>query len=167
MLAKNPGLIILWIYISLKHCRRQGHYHRRLIILWIYISLKPHFRDRFFDPVWLSFEFTYLSNRQPSDKDCTAVWLSFEFTYLSNVSVSMSMPYSVWLSFEFTYLSNKACSATDACAVWLSFEFTYLSNSADGVLKQYEFDYPLNLHISQTSNLINGLSFRVDKFKRC
>ena len=29
------------------------------------------------------------------------------------------------------------------------------------------FDYPLNLHISQTSNLINGLSFRVDKFKRC
>ena len=30
-----------------------------------------------------------------------------------------------------------------------------------------QFDYPLNLHISQTSNLINGLSFRVDKFKRC
>ena len=31
----------------------------------------------------------------------------------------------------------------------------------------FQFDYPLNLHISQTSNLINGLSFRVDKFKRC
>lgn len=33
--------------------------------------------------------------------------------------------------------------------------------------QEVKFDYPLNLHISQTSNLINGLSFRVDKFKRC
>ena len=34
-------------------------------------------------------------------------------------------------------------------------------------MAKFKFDYPLNLHISQTSNLINGLSFRVDKFKRC
>ena len=38
---------------------------------------------------------------------------------------------------------------------------------ACNVKSQVQFDYPLNLHISQTSNLINGLSFRVDKFKRC
>ena len=38
--------------------------------------------------------------------------------------------------------------------VWLSFEFTYLSNGRNYTGDYYQFDYPLNLHISQTRALI-------------
>ena len=57
---------------------------------------------------------------------------------------------NVWLSFEFTYLSNSVIIFFSAAFVWLSFEFTYLSNRSAAAQTQLKFDYPLNLHISQT-----------------
>ena len=38
-------------------------------------------------------------------------------------------------------------------SVWLSFEFTYLSNEHYQNLHSRKFDYPLNLHISQTKRM--------------
>ena len=57
---------------------------------------------------------------------------------------------NVWLSFEFTYLSNIAAGKAITIGVWLSFEFTYLSNNKLINRDRQAFDYPLNLHISQT-----------------
>ena len=57
---------------------------------------------------------------------------------------------NVWLSFEFTYLSNSVIIFFSAAFVWLSFEFTYLSNNKLINRDRQAFDYPLNLHISQT-----------------
>ena len=78
------SLIILWIYISLKHRRRLVRGQIGLIILWIYISLKHLLKVIFVVKVWLSFEFTYLSNFVGPTDHGQDVWLSFEFTYLSN-----------------------------------------------------------------------------------
>ena len=108
--------------------------------------------------VWLSFEFTYLSNLQGAAEAICLVWLSFEFTYLSNGCPHARGKLPVWLSFEFTYLSNgRLCRAKDI-HVWLSFEFTYLSNWS--LLNMYSatFDYPLNLHISQTVTRVRTVS---------
>ena len=104
-----------------------------LIILWIYISLKL---DRL-----LGGEIK--------------VWLSFEFTYLSNTSSAMTIWYSVWLSFEFTYLSNTQKSFPKG----LMFDYPlnlHISQTSLGRNRPVRpFDYPLNLHISQT------MSFRI------
>ena len=56
------SLIILWIYISLKHGGWRSTDREGLIILWIYISLKHSPTQQGPLCVWLSFEFTYLSN---------------------------------------------------------------------------------------------------------
>ena len=99
-----------------------------LIILWIYISIKL---DRLLGgeiKVWLSFEFTYLSNTSSAMTIWYSVWLSFEFTYLSNLILIFVPGWMVWLSFEFTYLSNGRAKPWMTPTVWLSFEFTYLSN---------------------------------------
>ena len=82
--CSGASLIILWIYISLKHPFRDIRLAFRLIILWIYISLKPQEMECDFSVVWLSFEFTYLSNDWYGVIRKARVWLSFEFTYLSN-----------------------------------------------------------------------------------
>ena len=121
--------------------------------------------------VWLSFEFTYLSNSDARTESATAVWLSFEFTYLSN---GRAKP---WMTPTFDYPLNLHISQTiqqqhpeydsliilwiyislkrqklhrRLLSVWLSFEFTYLSNEHYQNLHSRKFDYPLNLHISQT-----------------
>ena len=78
------------------------------------------------------------------------VWLSFEFTYLSNAIAIGKKRHTVWLSFEFTYLSNFIFQGFEHRWVWLSFEFTYLSNKCSKIGRRWRFDYPLNLHISQT-----------------
>ena len=101
------SLIILWIYISLKQRNHPQLSVRSLIILWIYISLKHPEQVMIGTQVWLSFEFTYLSNSWSLNVSRSTVWLSFEFTYLSNRSASVTSPQIVWLSFEFTYLSNE------------------------------------------------------------
>ena len=80
------------------------------------------------------------------------VWLSFEFTYLSNSVIIFFSAAFVWLSFEFTYLSNIAAGKAITIGVWLSFEFTYLSNPISAIDSLTRFDYPLNLHISQTAS---------------
>ena len=79
------SLIILWIYISLKHGGWRSTDREGLIILWIYISLKHSPTQQGPLCVWLSFEFTYLSNKGISSIEVKFVWLSFEFTYLSNL----------------------------------------------------------------------------------
>ena len=87
---KQRSLIILWIYISLKLANQRLRQIVRLIILWIYISLKrSQWRQRW-RLVWLSFEFTYLSNIVRGEAWTAGVWLSFEFTYLSNDSIRQS-----------------------------------------------------------------------------
>ena len=127
---KQRSLIILWIYISLKLANQRLRQIVRLIILWIYISLKrSQWRQRW-RLVWLSFEFTYLSNIVRGEAWTAGVWLSFEFTYLSNTSACMNRSSTVWLSFEFTYLSNAIKGEIRPTSVWLSFEFTYLSNDS-------------------------------------
>ena len=122
----------------------------RLIILWIYISLKRQASALGVSLVWLSFEFTYLSNKGDGIYLSESVWLSFEFTYLSNYRLAQNRLTLVWLSFEFTYLSNLSEYRHLIREVWLSFEFTYLSNAICCVTIGIRFDYPLNLHISQT-----------------
>ena len=124
----KTSLIILWIYISLKHGTYAGKLVESLIILWIYISLKPllDFVDR---RVGLIILWIYISLKRGFNKSpLFFVWLSFEFTYLSNHGVVAEKPPMVWLSFEFTYLSNITPNSPDPD----------------------RFDYPLNLHISQT-----------------
>ena len=112
-----------------KRQRQNGVSDSGLIILWIYISLK----------------------REGKTVDDADVWLSFEFTYLSNWDCSSLALLTVWLSFEFTYLSNSNVKVNGIAFVWLSFEFTYLSNYSTTAPWVWQFDYPLNLHISQTS----------------
>ena len=106
--------------------------------------------------VWFSFEFTYLSNQKCHILGLISVWLSFEFTYLSNGLCQIVLVCAVWLSFEFTYLSNKLGFTKQFLSVWLSFEFTYLSNNIDDRAVDIKFDYPLNLHISQTQRTRKG-----------
>ena len=144
------SLIILWIYISLKPPRSAVDAEHGLIILWIYISLKHYCHSHFRQQVWLSFEFTYLSNTSTLAAIAFFVWLSFEFTYLSNLRPLIPEMKMVWLSFEFTYLSNWSFWKNSPNCVWLSFEFTYLSNKCSKIGRRWRFDYPLNLHISQT-----------------
>ena len=144
-------LIILWIYISLKHVEVWNLRGKCLIILWIYISLKLRRQNGVSDSgliiLWI-----YISlKREGKTVDDADVWLSFEFTYLSNWDCSSLALLTVWLSFEFTYLSNSNVKVNGIAFVWLSFEFTYLSNYSTTAPWVWQFDYPLNLHISQTA----------------
>ena len=104
---QTAGLIILWIYISLKPTSINTRDENGLIILWIYISLKLKLLEEF-------------------AKLCLII---------------------LWI-----YISLKLDRLLGGeIKVWLSFEFTYLSNTQKSFPKGLMFDYPLNLHISQTS----------------
>ena len=121
-----------------------------LTIIWIYTTLKLYSVVCRLYTVWLSYEFTLLSNnaRTPSSFPC--VWLSYEFTLLSNELYSYHLFLVVWLSYEFTLLSNFVQCFPHVQPVWLSYEFTLLSNLFAAQINKNQFDYHMNLHYSQT-----------------
>ena len=121
--------------------------------------------------VWLSFEFTYLSNGRAKP------WMTPTFDYPLNLHISQTETAALWPYWLFDYPLNLHISQTiqqqhpeydsliilwiyislkrqklhrRLLSVWLSFEFTYLSNEHYQNLHSRKFDYPLNLHISQT-----------------
>ena len=122
-------MIILWIYISLKpnhwKCRRW----LCLIILWIYISLKP-------DGVTVRKELSLI---------ILWIYISLKLAYCLPVYYNSLIILWIYISLKLTNTNSTILP------VWLSFEFTYLSNRTQLIVDSLRFDYPLNLHISQTA----------------
>ena len=130
--------------------------------LWIYTTLKP------FTPcgvpffVWIPSGFTPLSNPQITLCSQVLVWIPSGFTPLSNYFNFCSFQFYVWIPSGFTPLSNRLILPTDC----ILFEYPLdLHHSQTGIRwrsRKLRFEYPLDLHHSQT---FPGVSNRLGKFE--
>ena len=80
----------------------------------------------------------------------TIVWLSYEFTLLSNRNGSLGVGQQVWLSYEFTLLSNPVRRFYCVDVVWYHMNLHYSQTYIFLHSEQIQFDYHMNLHYSQT-----------------
>ena len=80
-----------------------------------------------------------------------------EFTLLSNFGEIPEWNYSVSIPSEFTLLSNNIYYILGKGTVSIPSEFTLLSNRHSGNLWFFLFQYPLNLHCSQTEPIPHTL----------
>ena len=139
--------------------------------LWIYTALKqkPNKKTQFF--VSIPSEFTLLSNttsmvktvrmfQYPLNLHCSQTgfffeWYVFEFQYPLNLHCSQTVPFSEPLPSRFNTLWIYT-ALKHITALWARFEvsipseFTLLSNTMDLSDRPTQFQYPLNLHCSQT-----------------
>ena len=100
--------------------------------LWIYTALKHEIHC------------TYL----------ILVSIPSEFTLLSNQPVNLDTWNKVSIPSEFTLLSNRLQLVQFIRGVSIPSEFTLLSNTCAGMPKKCKFQYPLNLHCSQTETFV-------------
>ena len=96
-------------------------------------------------------EFTLLSNLFHYGIALLLVSIPSEFTLLSNDMGNKSVNIVVSIPSEFTLLSNQATNRNNAAIVSIPSEFTLLSNNRLCCVLEMQFQYPLNLHCSQTS----------------
>ena len=147
-------LLMLFEYpLDLHHSQTlysQPFFCRRLNTLWIYTTLKPPLRREAFPDVWIPSGFTPLSN-QTSGKIFTCfVWIPSGFTPLSNLKTNHPLINQVWIPSGFTPLSNLFLMFSPPISVWIPSGFTPLSNTSIRRDSREGFEYPLDLHHSQT-----------------
>ena len=99
-----------------------------------------------FNTLWI---YTALKRAWPSTEYCI-VSIPSEFTLLSNTCAGMPKKCKVSIPSEFTLLSNKNRRYISTSTVSIPSEFTLLSNPVIYGKKGIKFQYPLNLHCSQT-----------------
>ena len=124
--------------------------------LWIYTALKQSHIIKNIIVVSIPSEFTLLSNKSSFIIFRVSVSIPSEFTLLSNTQIQGDYTLLVSIPSEFTLLSNKSPFKILRASVSIPSEFTLLSNQHK--LKRFfqQFQYPLNLHCSQT---IFGICF--------
>ena len=104
------------------------NFRRCFNTLWIYTALKP----------WN----IYIR--------ADTVSIPSEFTLLSNLANTINPDAEVSIPSEFTLLSNYLCGYSTRGNVSIPSEFTLLSNCRVFFISCKMFQYPLNLHCSQT-----------------
>ena len=140
----------LWIYTALKHFTQMSTSGFSFNTLWIYTALKHVVNTNKNKNVSIPSEFTLLSNSTTPVLTWLLVSIPSEFTLLSN-SITLAPTWLlVSIPSEFTLLSNNVSIIAIICVVSIPSEFTLLSNSLDDYVKARGFQYPLNLHCSQT-----------------
>ena len=128
LMAQFISLNTLWIYTALKLSCTSVFTSESLNTLWIYTALKQVCRRRYIVAVWIPSGFTLLSNYSSDLWKIRLVWIPSGFTLLSNIGLYCRLKVAVWIPSGFTLLSNKH----QRKRVWSRFE------------------YPLDLHCSQT-----------------
>ena len=126
------------------------HIVRSFNTLWIYTALKLYFQItkqfRSFNTLWI---YTALKRHLPLLK----VWFCFNtlwiYTALKLCSIVKNIV-PVSIPSEFTLLSNFSHLMPGLNRVSIPSEFTLLSNFASEKIGVIRFQYPLNLHCSQT-----------------
>ena len=126
------------------------NFRRCFNTLWIYTALKPWNIYIRADTVSIPSEFTLLSNLANTINPDAEVSIPSEFTLLSNYLCGYSTRGNVSIPSEFTLLSNYRIVLLDNGSVSIPSEFTLLSNISGGNNVALRFQYPLNLHCSQT-----------------
>ena len=84
------------------------------------------------------------------------VLLPYKFTLLSNLNGTGWNKNKVLLPYKFTLLSNAGSIKCGGDSVLLPYKFTLLSNTAFAGIAVYVFYYPINLHYSQTGQVIGA-----------
>ena len=144
------SLNTLWIYTTLKHAIKFTDNSLRLNTLWIYTTLK-HLIDQLRSSTGLNTLWIYTTLKPYTcDIRFMIVWIPSGFTLLSNLGIERRERNVVWIPSGFTLLSNYQRGITQFKRVWIPSGFTLLSNLNRRQQQFYEFEYPLDLHYSQT-----------------
>ena len=148
------GFNTLWIYTALKPCTRFSNVIIGFNTLWIYTALKQFCWADGAKNVSIPSEFTLLSNNSTEGRNAMAVSIPSEFTLLSNTFSYLGKGNVVSIPSEFTLLSNRFDWLRRQINVSIPSEFTLLSNHEIDDIFIPLFQYPLNLHCSQTKPVL-------------
>ena len=122
--------------------------------LWIYTTLKQLIETVLFVSVWIPSGFTLLSNIFWALSPPSKVWIPSGFTLLSNNVLDPAKHAKVWIPSGFTLLSNHFFFSGASCrslnTLWI---YTTLKHQRGWMCSVKRFEYPLDLHYSQTKKI--------------
>ena len=127
-MREDIGFNTLWIYTALKPGTSEAGTIAGFNTLWIYTALKRH----------------SIHNMKYTGFNTLWIYTALKRLYCTFPSLTVSIPS------EFTLLSNCCPAFSGNIKVSIPSEFTLLSNVKNSLSINSLFQYPLNLHCSQT-----------------
>ena len=144
------GFNTLWIYTALKQRQQVRMPAWSFNTLWIYTALKRLCGSRQtlpgFNTLWIYTALKLYNSRPYMAIGFNTLWI---YTALK-LNAHSTLFFVVSIPSEFTLLSNRIPVTVISNTVSIPSEFTLLSNTKVVLAALSRFQYPLNLHCSQT-----------------